>query len=174
AGIRETDEAAPASLVEIDPRRCSNAGLIEHQLCEGEAVVRKLADVYIEVEGSVGRNDAVETGFRQLGQKKLAIGGIHPLVGLELRQAIESSQRSYLRYRRRRNVEILGQLLDGPHQLLGNDHPANPPAGHREVLGEAVYDHDVVGVLESRLRRHAVGQTMIDLIRDEPEPPLPA
>ncbi len=65
----------------------------------------------------------------------------------------------------------VGRCLD---DVVGADHPADPPAGHRVGLGDAV-DHDAaVGEVGHEDRhggelRVAVDQMLVDLVRDDPE-----
>ena len=44
-----------------------------------------------------------------------------------------------------RDEQVLRQLLEVAHRALGQHHPAQPPAGHAEVLGEAVDQHHLAG-----------------------------
>ena len=46
--------------IEIDPRRGSDAGLAQQLLAEGQAVIRQMADIGIDIEGAFGRRDAGE------------------------------------------------------------------------------------------------------------------
>ena len=74
--------------------------------------------------------------------------------------------------RRRRDVEILRELLEVAHVALGRDDPAQPPPGHVEVLGEARHDEEssacAPASVERRLRLAVVGEAEIDLVDDEP------
>ena len=74
-----------------------------------------------------------------------------------------------LRGRRRGHDAELVHLADVAHELLGAHRPAETPAGHGVGLGEAVH-HD--GALlharqlgEADVRRLAVGQAAVDLVR---------
>ena len=72
----------------------------------------------------------------------------------------------------RTDVEVLRQLLEVADVPLRRDDPAQPPAGHVEILGEARDDEQVVGVtagqFEHRARLAGVGQSKVDLVDDEP------
>ena len=74
--------------------------------------------------------------------------------------------------RRRADREVAGQPVDRAAQPLGHEQPAQPPAGHREVLGEGVDDDrlargrpgaDVAGA-------PGVGDAVVDLVADQPDP----
>ena len=63
--------------------------------------------------------------------------------------------------------QVLRQPLDRGDHLGRNHHPADAPAGHREIFREAV-DHDhVIGDLQRRHRARAVFDAVIDLVGDE-------
>ncbi len=60
------------------------------------------------------------------------------------------------------------------HQVLRADHPADPPAGHRVGLGDAVDDHAVVGEVRAehgqRAGLHAVvHEVLVDLVGERPQ-----
>jgi hypothetical protein len=57
---------------------------------------------------------------------------------------LEAGQRRMLRHRAGADEQVLREPLDHGHQRLGHHHPAQAPAGHVEVLGEAVDADDVV------------------------------
>src|SRR5262249_61545722 len=71
--------------------------------------------------------------------------------------------------RRRRNIKILGQALDRPHQLRRYHQPADPPARHRVVLGKAIDDHRLPTVRQRRLLWQGVGEAMVDFIGGQPQ-----
>ena len=67
----------------------------------------------------------------------------------------------------RRDEQVLRQLLEVAHRLLREHHPAQAPARHAEIFGEAV-DHDhVAGEPERGPRLRAVGQALVDLVDDQ-------
>ncbi len=89
------------------------------------------------------------------------------------RLRLEAGERRALRHRRRRDVEILRELLEVADVPLRRDDPAEPPPGHVEVLGEARHDEEIVGVRDPRRdstdsRLAVVGQAEVDLVDDEP------
>jgi hypothetical protein len=53
-----------AHAVEIEARRCRDAGLFEHAFAEGGRVVREAANVCIDVERAVGRMKIGDADFR--------------------------------------------------------------------------------------------------------------
>ncbi len=66
----------------------------------------------------------------------------------------------------RADEHVLGDALDGADHRLGDDHPADAPAGHAEIFGETVDDHDIIRDLKRRVEARAVIQPVIDLVRD--------
>ena len=62
------------------------------------------------------------------------------------------------------------QAIDRPHQRFRQHHPADAPAGHAEIFGERVDDHDVVGHPRCGLGRERIIEAVIDLVGDEPDP----
>ena len=76
-------------------------------------------------------------------------------------------------------VVALGQHRHRLDQVARVHHPAQPPAGHRPGLGEAVeHEHRLVraGELQEGRRRVGAGQhvAVVDLVGDQPEPVPPA
>ena len=62
----------------------------------------------------------------------------------------------------------------GGHEVLGADHPADPPAGHGVGLGDAVDDHAVVEEVGAQHRQRAgldavVDEVLVDLVGQRPE-----
>jgi hypothetical protein len=72
-----------------------------------------------------------------------------------------------LRDRRGRDEEILRERLDAPHERVGREEPAQAPAGHLEILREAVHHQDVLAVLRRGARVDAVGEALVDLVHEE-------
>ena len=79
----------------------------------------------------------------------------------------EGRQCGMLGRRRRAEHEVLRQFLDIAHISLGNDHPAEAPAGHLEILGEAVDDPDVVASGTGGRRRDFISQAVVNLVDQE-------
>ncbi len=165
---------APTHGIEIDPGRHGDADVLQHGLGEGGTVRGQGADIDVEIEGAVRGKDRGEARHRQLVQQQRAIGGVAGLDLLQLVDAIEGAECRDLRDRRRRDVEILCQPLDGPHQSLRHHQPADAPAGHAEIFREAVYDDGRLPVGNRRDRRFVIFKPMVDLIGDQPEPTPPA
>src|SRR5690349_2278466 len=72
------------------------------------------------------------------------------------RLAAECGARRMLRRRRRRDEEMLGELLEAAHRMRGQHDPAEPPAGHAEILREAVHHYDLARQVERRPRLGAI------------------
>ena len=92
------------------------------------------------------------------------------------RRRLEARQRRALRHRRRTDVEVLRQFLEVADVPLGSDDPAQAPAGHVEVLGEARDDEQVLGKrpgeFEGRARLPGVGEAQVDLVDDQRRTPV--
>ena len=96
-------------------------------------------------------------------------------VGLGGRFRGERRHRGELRQHRRADGEVAGQAVHRALQFGRYQQPAQPPAGHRVVLGKAVDDADAVAVLAPRQRRGgpagrhsgAVHQALINLVHDD-------
>ncbi len=165
--IGEAHLGVAARRVEVDPRRGRDPGFGEHPLAEPLRVVGALGDVGIEVEGAVGRRQPVEARLGQPVQENFPVARVDGDVGFELVVAVEGGDRGELAQRRRRDEQVLRQALDRPQQVRRQDHPADAPAGHREILGEAVDDHGVGVEPGDGCRRRAVDDAVIDLVGDE-------
>ena len=74
--------------------------------------------------------------------------------------------------RGRADREVAGQPVDGAAQPLGDEQPAQPPAGHREVLGEGVDDDRLPRGRPGAGRRGGarVGDPVVDLVADQLDP----
>ena len=95
------------------------------------------------------------------------VAGITGDIALQHVARLKGRHAADLRQGRRRDEEVLGQALHGAQQVLGQDHPAEPPAGHREILREAVDDDGVLSELQRGVGRALVGDAVIDLVRDQ-------
>ena len=113
---------------------------------------------------------AAGSSFKQ----QRAVCGIARLDGLQLVDTIEGAECRNLRDRRRRDVEILRQPLDGPHQLLRHHQPADAPAGHAEIFREAVDGDGRLPMGNRGPRGFVIFKPVIDLVGDQPEPAPPA
>ena len=139
---------------------------------ERPAVVGEVAHVGIDVEGAVRRRDPGEARPRQALEHQRPVGAVDREVGVELLGRVQRGEGRHLARVRRADEEILHQPLDPPDVGLGHHHPADPPAGHREVLREGVDDVDLVRDSERRDRPAAVLDAVVDLVRDEGEAAL--
>ena len=156
-----------AALVEVDAGRDRHAGRVQQLAAEGDRVGREVADVDVEVEGAVGGRHPAEAGAPQGGDQAVPVRPVAGDAAVQLRLVVEGAQGRVLGDGRGRDEEVLGQPLDRPDQGLGQHQPAEPPAGHAEILGEAV-DQDGLGRhAEHGARPLLVGDAVIDLVDDE-------
>ncbi len=158
----------PAPGIEIGPRRRGNAGFRQHAPAEFLAVIRQMRDVGVEIERAIGGREAREPGLWQRRQQQIAVRLVARDIAVELHRRIERRQRRDLRQRRRRDVEILRQHLDRAQQIGRHDHPAQAPAGHRIIFGEAVDDDRLVAELQRRRLVHSIRDAVIDFVGDQP------
>ncbi len=123
--------------------------------------------VGVDVERAVGVGDAVDAGRREAVDQRVAVDAVARDVTVELVGRVERAERGDLRHVGSADVEVLLQPLDRPGEIVGHDDPADPPAGHREVLREAV-DHDrPLGHAEHVGCRSVVRDAVVDLVGDE-------
>src|SRR5207249_730334 len=66
-----------------------------------------------------------------------------------------------------RDEEVAVERLERADVLGRGDHPAQPPARHREGLREPVEHERLVRELENRAVAAALGETVVDLVRDD-------
>ncbi len=76
----------------------------------------------------------------------------------------EAGQCGVLGHARGADVEVLRQFLQRRHRARWRYQPAQAPAGHAEVLGEAVQHERLVVDLQHARRIQAIGQSVIDLV----------
>ena len=162
----------PRSRVEVEARGHRDPGLGEDAGGERPAVVGQVADVGVDVEGAVGRRDVAEAGLRQPVEHQRPVGAVDGAVGFELLGRVERGECGHLAGVRRADEQVLHQPLDTADVRLRHHHPADAPAGHREVLGEGVDDVDLVADLQRRDRAGAVVQPVVDLVGDEADAEL--
>ncbi len=167
--IREAHIALPPVGIEVDPRRDRDADLLQHRSRKGRAVGGEPAHIDIEIEGAVGGKDRREPRRRQLVQQQRAVRGVARLDRLELVHGVEGAKRRDLRDGGRRDIEVLGEPLDGAHQSLRHHEPAHAPPRHAEIFGEAVDDDGGVPALQRGHRRRRIFEAVIDLVGDEPQ-----
>ena len=125
-----------AEFAEVDAGREGDAGAVEHFAGELFAIAGEGTDVGIDEEAAVRQDGDLEADFAERGRKVVpsclefrpaslgnGVGGVG-----------EAGQRSMLRKRRRRDVEVLRQLFEIAHMTLGRDQPAKAPTGHVPVF----------------------------------------
>ena len=144
-----------------------NAGFVEQPLAEVERVVGERRDVGIGIEGPVGRRAHAKAQPCQPGIEHLPILGVMRLLHLGIVPLAERCSRRHLTQRRGGDEQVLLQHLGAPHQVLGQHHPADAPAGHAVVFGERVDDDGIVADLQRRRLFRAIGQAVIDLVGDQ-------
>ena len=93
--------------------------------------------------------------------------GIGGAIGRQLLMAVERRLGGDLGDIRGRDEEILRQALGHAHQLLGQHHPADAPAGHGEIFGEGVDDDGAVAKLRGAGGWLAIGQAMVNLVGNQ-------
>ena len=164
----------PPGRVEVHARGRRDVGLLEEAPAQGDGIVGEAADVGVEVERAVRGGEAVEPSPMQLLQEEGAVGAIALDARLQFGQCLESSQSRVLRHGRRRDEQVLPKPAHGVDQILRQHEPAQAPARHAEILGEAVDDDGVLAERQDRLGRLVVGDAVIDLIRDDPYAPAAA
>ena len=164
AGIGKSHELLAAGGVEVVARRRGDADLVEHAAGQLTARGGVLADVGVDIEGAVGRQDVGQSGLGQFVEQDRPVGRIHLAVSLQLLGRIERAEGCVLGDHRRADEQVLRETLDRSHEALGHHHPADPPARHREVFGETIDDDGLVRILQRRVGGRVVGQTVIDLV----------
>src|SRR3546814_21080806 len=84
----EAHEVPPAVGTEVDAGRRRHADLCQHALAERLAVVGQRRDVRVDVEGAVGRRQALEPRLRPLAQQKAAVPRVSGHVAVEPRSYV--------------------------------------------------------------------------------------
>src|SRR3546814_7451062 len=102
-----------------------------------------------------------------LAQQKGAVARVSGHVAVELRRAVEGRLAGELRQAGRRDEEVLAEALGRPQQVFRQHHPTEPPAGHREVLGEGIDDDRIVGQLQRADAGLVEADAMVDLRSEE-------
>ena len=156
-------------LAEVEARGAGDASLFEKIAGQCEAVRSQCGTVAVEVERTFWPGGDPQAKVFQGGGEKIAAAAEFGSARFEDADRFrrECRQRRVLRRRRRAEHEVLRQLLDVAHEGLGNHHPAQAPAGHLEVLGEAVDDPDVVAGSAGGGCVTVVGETVVDLVDQE-------
>ena len=167
--VGEADVAVGEVVPEVVARRHGHVGLVEQTGAPGRAVVGEGRDVGVDVERALGHDGDPDAEVAEAGDQDVATG---PVLGDALgddrpARRCQRPERGVLGRCRGRDVEVLGQRLDGRHRPRRADEPADPPARHAERLGEAVDHERVVGGGEHGGRRHVVDELAVDLVDEE-------
>ena len=129
----------PSTVSKSMPGATRDAGAGQQVVGEGHRVVGEVPDVGVHVEGAVGGRQLGDAEPRQPVEEEPAVVGVPRDVAVELgvRRVAEGREARPLSEHRRADREVAGEHVDRAAQPVGDQHPADPPAGHREVLGEA-------------------------------------
>ncbi len=158
---------------EIDAGRDRHPDGFEQIAAERLAVGGEARAVRVDEEASGRCHRDPEAELAQCRHQEIAAVAEGGAALLEQRQGRrqEARERGALRNGRRRDVEVLRELLEIADVALRCDDPPQPPPGHVEVLGEARHDEQIVGVRagdrERRSRLAGVAQPEVDLVDDE-------
>ena len=173
-GVGQSHVGVGCGRGEVLPWSEGHMRLLKCTVTEGLGVEPCGGDVEVDIEGAVGQDwDRKADVFQPIEHDAPA--------GEELVAALlahgdgfggEDRQRGLLNGRRSAQEVVDRQVLDGGHQLLGKNRPAQSPSRHPEVLGEGV-DDDGLGVgLQDGAGGCAVlariGQAQVDLVDDPP------
>mgnify|MGYP001627823219 CR=1 FL=1 len=153
--------------IEIAAGRGGDMDLAQHLLGETHGIIGETRDVAERVKGTVHRRGQRQSQLRHAAGEKLAVLRVAGLHLLHLVDAVEGRFSGDLREFGRADIEALGETLDGPDQIVGQHHPADPPAGHAEILRERVDDDRPVGDFERGRLLARKCQSVIDLVGDE-------
>ncbi len=149
AGVREAHEAVAASEVEVDPGCAGDRQLVEPALGTARSSRRspcvRAASERRRTRRTRRRPRATSTrpapASPSSSSRRLLAVAAH--VAVELVLAVEGGETGHLRDGRGADEEVLLEALDGGGERRRRHDPAQPPAGHREVLREAVDDDRV-------------------------------
>ena len=157
----------PAQRIEIQPRRHRDPCPFQNVRRQHAAVIGQIRHIGIDVKRTIRRRDLREPRLGQPVQHQRAVGAVDVHVGLQLVLAIHRRQRRDLCRMGRADEHVLRQPFDHTHVIGRHHHPANAPAGHREVFRERV-DH--IGLVRHLKCRHSLGlvfDAVINLVADE-------
>src|SRR3954453_4860182 len=164
-GVGKAHVVRGAIGAEVDARR----GRHRFTLQQLNAVLARVAPaIGVNVEGAVRLNRHGEIGVLQRWQQEIAPTRELVAATLEDRERLGAERGAcrVLRRRRRRDEKMLRQLLEAAHRMRRQHDPAEPPAGHAEVLRKAVDHHDLARQTERCPRLRAVGESLVDLVDD--------
>ncbi|MNE13038.1 hypothetical protein D3C80_1058640 [compost metagenome] len=154
---------------EVQPRGDGDVLGLEEMPAEGVGIAAKGRDVGVQVEGALRLHGDAKAQRPQRRQQVVAAAGELGAARLEDRQGVrlETGQRGVLGHGRRTDVEVLRQLFQRRHGVLRRHQPAQPPAGHAEILGEAVEHIGLVVHLQHAGRIQTIGQPVVDLVHQQ-------
>src|SRR5215467_1358903 len=154
---------------EIDPGGERHAGSFERTHGEAFTVHAEGRAIRVDEEPAGGHDRNTETQRPQRGDQEIAARLELPTAPFEDRQRgpFEAGKRSTLRRRGRRDVQVLRKLLEVPYVPPRSYQPAEAPASHVEILGEAADYESVLSKLERASRFARVRKSEIDLIDDQ-------
>ena len=164
-GEAEPDEPVAALGVEVDPGRDRHAGLGQQAMARRHRVVGEVADVGVDVEGAVGRRQPVDARARQAVEQQRAGWRRSGRRGRRARRTTPSVKAAIAAYWASAGGQIVKLPVStstGRRRSLGHQHPAEPPAGHGEVLGERAEDDRLARGLPGaagQWRRRRAGRT---------------
>ena len=149
-------------------------GFIQRAFAERPGIQTSAGDVEVGVERAIRLHLNRQTDALEPVNHNAATGQQFLTTSFAFRQAFrrEAGERRMLGRRVRAQEEVGGEIVHGFERVFGHDHPAEPPAGHAEELGEAVADDGVriagqhgfhVGSV-----RFAVGQVEVGFVDDAP------
>src|SRR5580765_6299377 len=152
ARVSEAHVALGGVRPEIEPWCDGHARLLEDAERELSAVLRKTLAAGVDVEGSLGDQGDAKAKAAQCRHHVIAASTefFPPLFEHSQRFGTERRQRRVLRRGGGTDESVLGELHDISDVGLRRDDPAQPPAGHAEIFGEAVHHEHVVGEIEHR------------------------
>ncbi len=132
-------------------------------------VVGECAHIGVQVERTLRLDFDAEAQFAQCRQQEIAALAERLAALLEDRHRFlaETGEGGMLSDARRADVQVLCQLLQIGHGRRRCHQPAQPPAGHAEVLGKTVQHERAVIHLQHAGRIQAVGQAVIDLVHHQ-------
>ncbi len=145
---------------------------MQHGLCQAVGIARgRVVDataVRIDVEGAIRLDRHPQAERLQRRHDGIAAAVELRLARIVDRQRLggEAGQRGVLGNGRGADEEVLRHFLEGADQFVRHHQPAQAPASHIEVLGEAVDGDHVVVQAQRRYRRRVVRQTLVDLVDD--------
>ena len=115
-----------------------------------------------------------QAGTGERCHQHVAVAAVGGDAAVEQGLVVEGPEGCVLGDGRGRDEEVLGQALDRLDELRRQHEPAQAPAGHAEILGEAVDQDRFRCRGERRPGPVLVGDAVVDLVHDEADGPLAA